>query len=260
MRGRESQLNESMIAIFAWNTKAADASSVGRLVKATEQRFLTSKGTFEFNHIDPSQKAPDYSNLIRRTISESQLDELDKCNLLCRLCHGVWTNQRLTGALSFTQTLPDGRTVTKDFLNHGLIESHKGKPRLFLFADNPANVDVYEYRLGGRGSVVMIGYELERDLVGLLLATRDESSLCIWDRKGWVFNADRMDSAKLRFRFAVRFPIIKFEGKPERPGDPHVSAQNGKLIIEGARVENNRGDHHRGRVCGHRARVGNQGR
>src|SRR4051812_25410231 len=65
-----------------------------RCIKAVERRYLTSKGTFEFNHIDPSQKSPIYEKLIRRVISAAQLDELDKCNLLCRVCHGIWTNQR----------------------------------------------------------------------------------------------------------------------------------------------------------------------
>ncbi len=208
----------------------------GLTIKVTERRFFTSKGTFEFNHIDPSQKAPDYSKLIRRVVSTTQLDELDKCNLLCRLCHGVWTNQRLTGSLSFTHTLPDGRTVTKDFLNHRMIESYKGKPRIFLFADNPANVDVYEYKLGDGACVVRVGYELECELAELLLATRHEGTLRIQDRKGLVFKADRVGDSKLRSEVSVRFPIIKFEGKPDKPGDPHVWARNGKMIIDGQRV------------------------
>jgi hypothetical protein len=208
----------------------------GRTVKAMERRFSTSKGIFEFNHIDPSQKARDYSKLIRRVLSATQLDELDKCNLLCRVCHGVWTNQRLTGSLSFTQTLPDGRTVTKDFLNHGLIESHQGRPKIFLFADNPADVDVYEYKLGEGKGVVRVGYELESDLAELLLATRREGTLRIRDRKGSVFKADRVNECKLRFEFCVRFAIIKLEGKPDVPGAPHLWVRNGKVIIDGQRV------------------------
>jgi hypothetical protein len=66
-------------------------------IAAVERRFLTSRGAYEFNHIDPSQKSPIYEKLIRRVISAAQLDELDKCNLLCRICHGIWTNQRLNG-------------------------------------------------------------------------------------------------------------------------------------------------------------------
>ena len=208
----------------------------GQTVKATERRFFTSKGAFEFNHIDPGQKHPDYSNLIRRVVSATQLDELDKCNLLCRGCHGAWTNQRLTGSLSITQTLPDGRTVTKDFLRHGLIEMKRGKPKLHLFADHAANVDVFEYKLGAGKAVVRVGYELEGDIPGLLLATRSEGTLGIWDTKGQVFKADRLDDSKLAVEFCVRFPIMKMEGKPDKPGDPHVWVRNGIMIIDGQQV------------------------
>ena len=69
----------------------------GRTVSGTERQFLTSKGAFQFNHIDPAQKALDYENVIRRTLSTPQLDELDKCDLLCGSGHPTWTNQKLRG-------------------------------------------------------------------------------------------------------------------------------------------------------------------
>jgi hypothetical protein len=83
-----------------------------RSIKAVERRYLTSKSAFEFNHIDPAHKSAIYEKLIRRVVTSEQFDELDKCNLLCRMCHAVWTSQRFSGKLRITLTFLNGRTIT----------------------------------------------------------------------------------------------------------------------------------------------------
>ena len=51
------------------------------------QRFGKFRRYFQNHHVDPAKKDPNYNNLIRRHISTEQLDELDKCVLLCSNCH-----------------------------------------------------------------------------------------------------------------------------------------------------------------------------
>jgi hypothetical protein len=207
-----------------------------RSVDEAEREYLNSKGIFEFNHIDPAKKAPNYDNLIRRVLSAPQLDELDKCNLLCGVCHGAWTNQRMTGKMSLTQTLPDGRQVTSSFRHHGLLKMKNEQPNLYIFADDPCPIGIYESRLGNGDSIIRMESELASELPELWLATREHGTLRIADQKGLVLRADRIDDSKLHFDFLVRFPIIKFEGKPDKPGDPHVWVRNGKMVIEGRHV------------------------
>jgi hypothetical protein len=43
---------------------------------------------YEFHHIDPLQKDPNWSNLLRNNHRlEACLDEIDKCVVLCANCH-----------------------------------------------------------------------------------------------------------------------------------------------------------------------------
>jgi hypothetical protein len=42
-----------------------------RGIKAVEKRYLTSKGAFEFDHIDPAQKSSIYEKMIRRIVSDT---------------------------------------------------------------------------------------------------------------------------------------------------------------------------------------------
>jgi hypothetical protein len=208
----------------------------GRSVEEAEREYFGSKGIFEFNHIDPAKKASNYDNLIRRILSAPQLDELDKCTLLCKVCHGAWTNQRLTGKMSLTQTLPDGRQVTSSFRHHGLLKMKNDQPNLYLFADDQCPIEIYEFRIGNGDLAIRMASELERELAVLWLATREQETLRVADQKGLVFIATKLDDSTMHFDSLVRFPIIKIEGKPDKPDDPHVWVRNGKMIIEGQGV------------------------
>lgn len=153
-----------------------------RSIKGVEKRFGTSKGTFEFNHIAPEQKSAIYEKLIRRVVSTEQFDELDKCNLLCRLCHGVWTNQRLQGKFRVTLELPDGRVVNRKFGHHGLIEWKNGQAIVHMFPDEPQRLQIYAYSLGLGKQRFRAGFELEKHLTRLMFATRRRKFLGVWDR------------------------------------------------------------------------------
>ena len=94
--------------------KGYRCASCGISVAEIVERFGTFKRLTQFHHIDPKTKAKDYSNLIRRKISSEQLDELDKCVLLCDRCHNVIHAQDARGNLTITVEL-DGRKVQQKF-------------------------------------------------------------------------------------------------------------------------------------------------
>jgi hypothetical protein len=142
----------------------------------------------------------------------------------------------LTGKMSLTQTLPDGRQVTSSFRHHGLLETKNDQPNLYLFADDPCPIEIYEFGIGNGDLAIRMVSELEPELAELWLATREQETLRIADQKGLVFIADKLDDSTMHFDSLVRFPIIKIEGKPDKPGDPHVWVRNGKMIIEGQGV------------------------
>lgn len=61
----------------------------GKSVSEMIKRFGTFHRMFDLHHINPSKKDPNYSNLIKQKISAKQIDEVDKCVLLCKTCHGL---------------------------------------------------------------------------------------------------------------------------------------------------------------------------
>ena len=130
-----------------------------RSIKAMEKRYLTAKGAFEFNHIDPAQKSKIYAKMIRRVVSSEQFDELDKCNLLCRMCHAVWTNQRFKGKVRINLEFTNGRKINKLIACHGMVERKNEQLIHHVFADNPCHHAPYTYALGNSRPLMCGGFE-----------------------------------------------------------------------------------------------------
>ncbi len=161
----------------------------------------------------------------------------DKCNLLCRMCHAVWTNQRFKGKLRINLEFTNGRKISRRFAFHGMVEIKNGQPHLYVFADNPCHLAPYNYSLGRGRQIFRAGFELEKQLAQLMLATRRRRFLRVWDSQGMVFQAERVDSTRVRCQYLVRFLLWKMEGSAEKGSEPHFWTRNGKAIIKGRGVK-----------------------
>ena len=158
--------------------------------------------------------------MIRRVVSTEQFEELDKCNLLCRMCHTVWTNQRFKGKLRINLEFTNGRKISRLIAFHGMVERKNGQLIHHLFADNPCHLAAYTYALGNSRPLTLAGFELEKCLAKLMLATRRRKLLRIWDHQGLVFEAQRVDTSLMRSHFVVRFPLMKFAGMLDKGKAP----------------------------------------
>ena len=226
-----------MTDISASNTWAADALFAVAVSRRSRSATFTSKGAFSSITLIPAKKSAFYEKLIRRIVSTEQFDELDKCNLLCRPCHGAWTNQRLRGKMKITLPLPDGRLITRKFTHHGMILVRDGKPTIYAFADNPQDLQTYAYSLGTGRQVFRAGFELERQLARLMLATRRRKFLHVWDGLGVVFRIQRLDANHMRYEQNVRFTLMKFVGAVDENSPPHFWVRNGKAIVRGQGIK-----------------------
>lgn len=83
-------------------------------VEEMVERYGTFERMLEFHHIDPKTKHSNYNNLIRRTITAEQIDEIDKCVLLCKQCHGIIHAQNIEGTLEASLKI-DNRTIKQKF-------------------------------------------------------------------------------------------------------------------------------------------------
>lgn len=94
--------------------KGNRCTSCGISVQEMMSRYGTFDRMFELHHIDPDTKDPNYANLIRRNLSAEQIEEVDKCTLLCNKCHSIIHAQNVTAKLKLTVSL-EGREVSQTF-------------------------------------------------------------------------------------------------------------------------------------------------
>jgi hypothetical protein len=217
--------------------KGARCSICGRTVASIESRYGTSNGTFDFNHIDPSTKDPNYRNLIRRNLSAVQLDELDKCILLCRICHGIWHGQSLEGSADLRITLASGEEFKEKTRVFGVLDFKK--PKFHLFSAGKFTFRFYQYILGGMPPVTIGASELESQLLYLSSLTKAHAYLNIFDDCGLVCKVERLDCRSMQVWFDIRFPLIQCEFSTDHPDFPQVWVRSGKAVIKnrGVRIK-----------------------
>lgn len=67
---------------------------------------------FQLHHVDPGTKHPSYDNLMKQMLSLEQIEEVDKCTLLCTQCHTVIHAQEITAKLELSVKIGT-RTVSQ---------------------------------------------------------------------------------------------------------------------------------------------------
>jgi hypothetical protein len=183
----------------------------GKTVQEMIERFGTFHRMFELNHVDPSQKHPKYDNLIRRVISTEQLEEVDKCVLLCDTCHNTVHAQNINATLRL-EVRVGKRRVQQDFKGQMILD-FKDKRGTFL-TNEPVLVIPYRVHLGSRKPRVLTGKELhDEKLVQYLRAIGTHKVVTIrnLNNNEAVFRAEDMDEKTFRMRHKVSFPIFKSE-------------------------------------------------
>lgn len=206
-------------------------------VQEMVDRYGTVNRMFQFNHVDPSEKDPDYNNLIRRVLSSEQLDEVDKCVLLCHQCHGILHAQGITGHVQFTVNVA-WKTATQT-LSGQLIADMKEQRAKFL-TNERVLVIPYRLQIGEQEPQLYFGTELEKEGVLLrhfrnlpqiktlrVMAYRDSRVL---------IDVEHVGGNRMRMKFDVGFPGFTSVLCGEKKHDPFIWIRNGVALTKDGKV------------------------
>jgi hypothetical protein len=212
----------------------------GLTVKEMVERYGDINRMFEFNYVDPSQKHPDYDNLIQRVISSNQLDEVDKCILLCRQCHGILHAQSITGSLEVTVNVA-GTQTTQTF--RGQVIADKKDRRARFLTNERVLVVPYRLRILGRQPQLYFGTELEKEgiLCTHLKALPQIKKLMVLayqDSHVWM-SAEHIEGNRIKMQVDVRFPVLTLELCRDCKEDPVVWVRNGVALTKEGEVIHN---------------------
>jgi hypothetical protein len=159
------------------------------------------------HHIDPAKKSPEYDNLIRRKLSAEQLDEVDKCALLCGNCHDILHSQNITIDVEVTLNA-EGIEPIRHVLPCSIIYDY-AKNEGTLFSDDLKFLDLYRVRIGSEPPTIMSGLQLRAILNQLLDRTRTDGELLITTLNGaTAHRATRLSDTDVECEWNLDFPFI----------------------------------------------------
>lgn len=123
-------------------------------------RYGTFNRMFEFHHVDPTTKDGHYQKLMKQRLSRRQMDEIDKCVLLCTLCHGVIHAQDITAKLVLSAQL--GKSLGKQTFD-GWIRADQVAKTLTFVTNQPYLLIPCEVKVGTEKPRTLFVVEIEQD-------------------------------------------------------------------------------------------------
>jgi len=211
-------------------------SVCGMSVQEMIERFDTFSRMFELHHIDPEKKDKKYDNLIRQKLSSKQIDELDKCTLLCRNCHGLVHAQDQRVTVEVTVNYSD--RVLNQKLSGWLISDNRNNSYKFL-CEEKLLIERYDEQLGSNDKGVIFGLELDSGerFLKKVKALGDGEIYSIWSPgKDILMLRVTKNGDNLKIEFNVRFSFIKIDGSKLRKGNKFWY-RNGVVLYENGEVQ-----------------------
>jgi hypothetical protein len=136
-------------------------------VPAAVFRFLSSRKC-----VAPCQKDDDYESLMKRNICTEQFQEIDKCVLVCTICHKRLEATKWYGTLAIT--VRAGNRVFQQRVTAQAYVDKKG--RMALFTSERIFVAPYWIIVGKHKPILVSGNVIRNNLNRFLLATRRRGS------------------------------------------------------------------------------------
>ena len=195
--------------LLLYKYKGDSCEYCGTTVEEMIRKFQ-SYARFKLHHIDPAKKSPEYDNLIRRNLSSEQLDEVDKCALLCGNCHDTLHSQNITLPVSFTLQ-GEGHEPIEHVLDCQVIYDHE-KNEATIFSDEFRFLDLYRVQIGTEPASIMSGIQLKPVLNPLHERTRTDGELVISTMNGTVvYRVTPINDTQCEVEAKLEFPFIKVD-------------------------------------------------
>ncbi len=228
MKGREQLFK------YKGNRCAGCGASVIDMVS----RFGTFDRMLEFHHINPDEKSKDYKNLVRRNISTEQLEEIDKCVLLCRQCHGIIHAQNINGTLEVSVSF-NGKSICQTLEGQFILDN--ADKEITFISNQKLLLEPYRVIVGDQPEKLMCGLELETDglLASLLKEIKVHKVIRIYSMNGerLLMKAVHIKGREVKLSQSVDFPIFIMELSENKGDSPYLWLRNGLLINKDGTIQ-----------------------
>jgi hypothetical protein len=208
----------------------------GMSVQDMMDRFGTFSRMFELHHIAPDKKASNYNNLIKQNLSAKQLDEIDKCILLCRNCHGLVhaQNIKINGEINLSYS---GREVSQ--IISGWLVIDQEKRSLQFLCEEKLLIEPYVEQVAKQSKRIIFGVDLSDGihLVSQLKLLKNNESYKVWkaETNELMLTVIRSDQT-LKVKNNVAFTFSEMDGS-KLPKGERFWCRNGIILYDTGEVK-----------------------
>ncbi|WP_133470545.1 HNH endonuclease [Paraglaciecola marina] len=216
--------------------KGNRCSICGMTVQEMVSRYGTFSRMFELHHIDPDKKDSNYNNLIKQNLSAKQLDEIDKCILLCRVCHGVVHAQdvKINGEIKLSF---NGREVSQK-ISGWLVIDQKKQSFQFL-CEEKLLIEPYVDQVAKQSKGIIFGVDINdgNHLISQIKLLKNNESYKVWkaETNELMLQVTRRDQT-LIFEIKIAFRFCELDGSGLPKGERYWY-RNGIILYENGEVQ-----------------------
>lgn len=208
--------------------KGNRCSACGMEVVEMVERYGTFKRMFAFHHIDPSKKDKNYSQLMKQSLSSKQIEEIDKCVLVCNQCHDIIHAQEITGSMCVTVKF-DNREVSQD-LEGWFIHDQLDKKFTFLTNQKVLlQVCKIEFEDQPEKHLCVLEIEREENLISWLKNIQKHKSISIKSEitNEILMRIEHVKNKTIKVSHKVGFPITAIDLKVDEGDASYLWFRNG---------------------------------
>lgn len=208
----------------------------GMKVSDMVARYGTFNRMFELHHIDPKEKSSTYNNLIKNNISINQIEEVDKCVLLCRVCHGIVHAQDLVSTLKVTMEF-EGRNIVQEMKGWSVIDEVEKSMR--FITNEKLLLELCWVKIGSENATLFCLLELMKSETIPTWLQSIEQSKCIevwsFDYKELITRFSFIEKNIVNLKFSLGFPLLTMDFDVDNSSN-YLWLRNGIILTRDGEV------------------------
>lgn len=209
----------------------------GLAIKEMLARHGTFKRLFHFHHVDPTSKANDYKRLMAQRLSRRQLDEVDKCVLLCVQCHNLIHAQEIRATLTFSVEV-DSRVVLQNI--QGWATADLLEKRLVFVSCEPYLLHPCQVTLGDQPPKLLLLREIEENsnLPQWFRDIAEHKSVEIYSHrhKCVAMKINHIGANRISVVQLIEFPVSQIDFFATNVPGEQIYFRNGVVLMKSGKV------------------------
>jgi len=192
---------------------------------------------FHFHHVDPTSKTNGYKRLMAQRLSRRQLDEVDKCVLLCVLCHNLIHAQEIRATLTLSVQV-DRRLVLQ--VVHGWVKADLTEKRLTFVGGEPYLLHPCHVTIGTQPPQLLLLREIEEEpnLPRWLHNISEHKSVEIYSHhhRRIAMKLTHIEGKRVSVVQMIGFPVVRIEFYATNVPGEEIHFRNGVVVMKSGAV------------------------